>query len=66
MLDPSSTVYLDKAREWYLDLLPQAEQEKGRDHPITKGIVASLFEVFQAQGDSTAAAKLRMERGMDA
>lgn len=54
--------YLDTARKWYLNLLPQAEKEKGWDHPVTTGIVASLFDVFQAQGDSAAAVKLMMER----
>lgn len=58
MVDISKTWYLDTARKWYLDLLPMAEKEKGRDHPVTMGIVASLLEVFHAQGDRAAAAKL--------
>lgn len=62
MADRSTTSYLDTARKWYLDLLPQAEKEKGRDHPVTLGIVASLIEVFQAQGDRAAAVKLMIER----
>lgn len=53
---------LQTARKWYLDLLPMAERERGRDHPVTLGIVASVLEVFHAQGDRAAAVKLMMKR----
>lgn len=41
---------LDMARQWYIDLLPQAEKEAGCDHPLTIGILASLCDVYQPQG----------------
>lgn len=64
--EKSGPWYLDTARKWYMDLLPQAEQEKGRDHPVTLGIVASLVEIFYMQGDRKAAVDLMMERARGA
>lgn len=62
MVDISKTWYLDTARKWYLDLLPMADNEKGRNHPVTIGIVNSLIEVFRVQGDGEAVVKLMMDR----
>lgn len=53
---------LPTARKWYQDLLPMAERERGRDHPVTLGIVASLIEVYYAQSDRAAAMALMMAR----
>lgn len=62
MLDtPSKTWYLDQARMKYLDVLPWAENEHGRDDDLTKGIVASLIEVYREQGDHVAAVKFMVQ-----
>lgn len=57
---------LPTARKWYQDLLPTAERERGRDHPITLGIMASLIEVYYAQGDRAAAVALMITRSKGA